>query len=233
MQRTLQLQKQRNLKVLPTSAKTGPPKSAGQAQGVGHQDKGSVLVSDGTIRSRQKEDYFMTARIFTICTVMLFIALPCFAKDHKHSNNNQSLGQWEKNTGNGRIVSGSDYHAGRNAVDIDGKIGDPVKPFRGGKVVGIDNKFDGNKQADPYGKSVIVKDNKGEMYRYSHLDQVNVKPGQKVSTKKNIGTIGNTGQTTALPGGDGSHLDFEQMGKNGKISPQYDVKSSKKKKKQK
>lgn len=172
----------------------------------------------------------MTSVRIVLSIILLGLALPCFAKEKKHGHKKESIEQWERHTGNGRIIPDSDYHAGRDAVDIDGNKGDVVKPFRGGRVVGVDNVYTGDRRNDPYGKSVIIEDKKGKRYRYSHLDDVNVRPGQKVSSRTDIGTIGTTGQVTPLPGGDGSHLDFERMGKGGDIGTNYEVAKKKKKK---
>ena len=105
------------------------------------------------------------------------------------------------------------YHKGPE-VDIDGKKGDKVKAFRGGKVEYADNK-------GAYGNTVIIKDKKGNREQYSHLDSINVKPGQKVKNNKKIGTIGTTGNVIKGQNGDGSHLHFQETDKSGKLIPPH------------
>jgi murein DD-endopeptidase MepM/ murein hydrolase activator NlpD len=53
-----------------------------------------------------------------------------------------------------------------------------------------------------YGKFVLIKHSNGLSTIYGHLSQVNVTPGQAVSTGERIGYSGNTGYTT------GPHLHF-------------------------
>lgn len=54
-----------------------------------------------------------------------------------------------------------------------------------------------------YGNVVAVKDAQGRIHVYAHLDNVNVKKGQKVNTGSFIGSAGSTGKST------GSHLHYE------------------------
>jgi len=132
-------------------------------------------------------------------------------KDKDSKQKNQSFDKWSNKTGDGVIVKGSPYHKGPE-VDIDGKKGDKVGAFRSGKV-----EYAGPKGG--FGKTVIIKDKKGNQEQYSHLDSINVKAGQKVKENKKIGTIGTTG--TVIKGkGDGSHLHFQETDNKGKlISP--------------
>lgn len=116
-----------------------------------------------------------------------------------------------KKVGNGRVVTGSKFHTG-GQVDIDGKIGDPIPAFEGGKVIAI--RDTGNKD---YGKHVIIQTPSGEKIYYAHLSGFNVKEGQTVSSGTIIGKMGNTGNVVALNGGDGSHLHIEKRDKNGRV----------------
>lgn len=113
--------------------------------------------------------------------------------------------------GNGRVVTGSKYHTG-GEVDIDGKIGDPIPAFRGGKVVEVVDQ--GNKA---YGKKIVIEDTSGNKIIYGHLSSFNVKQGQVVSSGQVIGKMGNSGNVVALKGGDGSHLHIEMRDKSGKV----------------
>jgi len=54
-----------------------------------------------------------------------------------------------------------------------------------------------------YGNIVTLRDESGNTYKYAHLDQMTVKPGQVIPPDTLIGYVGNTGKST------GSHLHFE------------------------
>ena len=54
-----------------------------------------------------------------------------------------------------------------------------------------------------YGNIVTLRDGSGNTYKYAHLDQMTVKPGQVIPPDTLIGYVGNTGEST------GSHLHFE------------------------
>lgn len=86
-----------------------------------------------------------------------------------------------------------------------------------GKIVSV---IDANYQSSPYGNSVVIEDADGNQFRLSHLDSLNVQPGQSVSATDLIGTLGNTGNVVAGPGGDGSHLDIrvKKSGANEEMS---------------
>jgi murein DD-endopeptidase MepM/ murein hydrolase activator NlpD len=95
------------------------------------------------------------------------------------------------------------FHPG---VDVANKIGTPIPAFAGGTVVSVDT---GHKQGDKaYGNTVTIVDQNGDKHRYSHLNQVLVKVGQKVGRGQEVATMGNTGQTYSTSGGTGSHLDY-------------------------
>ena len=121
-------------------------------------------------------------------------------------------------TGNGRVVTGSPYHKGLE-VDIDGKIGDPIKAFIGGEIVKVQT----SKESGGYGNSVIVKDANGNTYRYAHLNGMNVTVGQQVNAGGLLGTMGNTGNVIGGKGGDGSHLHIEAKGPDGKLISLTDI----------
>jgi murein DD-endopeptidase MepM/ murein hydrolase activator NlpD len=128
-----------------------------------------------------------------------------------------------KSVGSGQLVNGSPYHAGFE-VDIDGEIGDPLLGFIGGTVTEATNTCPTDKN-DPnfktcnggFGNSIVVKDSKGNSIRYAHMNSVNVTNGQTVSGGSLIGTMGNTGQTIAANGGDGSHLHIEARNSAGQL----------------
>jgi murein DD-endopeptidase MepM/ murein hydrolase activator NlpD len=56
---------------------------------------------------------------------------------------------------------------------------------------------------DRYGKLIEVDHGAGIVTRYGHLDEIFVKPGDKVGFRTKIGAVGNTGRTS------GSHLHYE------------------------
>jgi murein DD-endopeptidase MepM/ murein hydrolase activator NlpD len=118
---------------------------------------------------------------------------------------------WLSMTGNGKTVSGSPYHKGidANALDIDGKIGDPITPVAAGYVSGMTQD-----RKKGYGLSVIVTDDQGNEHLYAHMDEISVKPGQRIEPGMLLGKMGNTGNVIAGPKGDGSHLHY-RMSNNG------------------
>jgi len=72
--------------------------------------------------------------------------------------------------------------------DIDGRMGNPIKPFREGTVTfrGWDKRG--------FGYTVRIRDNNGNVYQYSHLaDFGKIKPGDKVDRNTVIGHMGNSG----------------------------------------
>ena len=62
---------------------------------------------------------------------------------------------------------------------------------------------------DGYGNTIDVRHSDGSKTRYTHLQNIRVKRGQKVSTGMVIGTVGSTGGST------GPHLHFEYFYPNG------------------
>ncbi len=86
------------------------------------------------------------------------------------------------------------FHRG---VDIDGDRGDPVVAAGSGIV-----SFTGYRGRG-YGKTVEVTHDNGAMTRYTHLDAILVKMGERVTPERQIGHVGRTGRTT------GPHLHLE------------------------
>lgn len=87
----------------------------------------------------------------------------------------------------------SGFHHG---LDVAGDLGDAVKASAGGVV-----SFTGYKGM--YGNTVIIDHSSNMQTLYAHLNGIHVSPGDRVTSGKIIGTVGNTGRST------GPHLHFE------------------------
>jgi len=96
------------------------------------------------------------------------------------------------------------YHPG---VDIANKPGTPIKAFTGGTVTDARSGM-GRSQKPSFGNYVVIKDDKGNYHRYSHLTQGYVPVGSQVQAGQQLGTMGYTGSTYSTSGGTGSHLDY-------------------------
>jgi murein DD-endopeptidase MepM/ murein hydrolase activator NlpD len=83
-----------------------------------------------------------------------------------------------------------------NGIDIRAPRGTPIKAVESGTVQFVD-------WYGAYGKTVILDHQGGHYSIYSHLEDVSVKPGQKVAHGAVIGTVGDTGSL------DGPKLHFE------------------------
>jgi murein DD-endopeptidase MepM/ murein hydrolase activator NlpD len=102
-------------------------------------------------------------------------------------------------------------------LDVDLKIGDPVKsPVSGTVIAAAPN--------GGFGNQVKIKTPDGKEVWLSHLDRGIVKVGQVVNAGQLIGYGGKTGNTIAGPGGDGSHLDIT-IKENGKLLSAPQVKT--------
>jgi len=91
------------------------------------------------------------------------------------------------------------------AVDLAGKMGDPVKAVLKGSVLHVDNNRN-------LGNFIILKHGEYQTL-YAHLSAVSVKAGQEVSQGQVIGRVGETGYTT------GPHLHFEVFRNGNRINP--------------
>jgi murein DD-endopeptidase MepM/ murein hydrolase activator NlpD len=90
------------------------------------------------------------------------------------------------------------YWGGHPAIDIAGDIGSSVTAADGGYVVLAGGGWNGG-----YGNHVIIDHGNGFTTLYAHLTSIFVSPGMTVSKGQEIGTIGNTGNST------GPHLHLE------------------------
>jgi murein DD-endopeptidase MepM/ murein hydrolase activator NlpD len=93
-----------------------------------------------------------------------------------------------------------EFHTG---LDITNIPGTPVKAPAQGYV-----KFAG--WLGEYGKTVVIEHGFGYETRYGHLDKILVKKGRFVKKDDKLGTLGNTGRSSA------PHLHYEIL-KNGKV----------------
>ena len=84
-----------------------------------------------------------------------------------------------------------------NGVDYTTSTGVPITTNIPMTVVSTDGPRGG------YGNIVTLRDESGNTYKYAHLDQITVNPGQVIPPDTLIGYVGNTGRST------GSHLHFE------------------------
>jgi murein DD-endopeptidase MepM/ murein hydrolase activator NlpD len=91
------------------------------------------------------------------------------------------------------------------AVDLAGKMGDPVKAAMKGTVLHVDNNRN-------LGNFIILKHDEYQTL-YGHLSAVSVKKGDAVSQGQLIGKVGETGYTT------GPHLHFEVFRNGARINP--------------
>ena len=90
------------------------------------------------------------------------------------------------------------YWGGHPAIDVAGWIGSPVTASDGGYVVLAGGGWNGG-----YGNHVIIDHGNGFSTLYAHLNSIFVEPGMTVSKGQQLGTMGNTGNST------GPHLHFE------------------------
>lgn len=91
-----------------------------------------------------------------------------------------------------QVFKGKDHHG----VDIAAPIGRAVEATRKGEVKSVG-------WSDIYGNVVVVDHGDGLESLYGHLQGISVKVGYPVIAGDNIGTCGNTGNST------GPHLHFE------------------------
>jgi murein DD-endopeptidase MepM/ murein hydrolase activator NlpD len=92
---------------------------------------------------------------------------------------------------------------GHNAIDIGVPIGTPIRAALSGVILGTGN-TDAVRSClgGSFGKWVMIKHNNGLNTMYAHLSEIDVAPGQTVTTGDVIGYSGETGYAT------GPHLHF-------------------------
>ncbi len=98
------------------------------------------------------------------------------------------------------------FHEG---MDFSSPIGTDIYATADGVVTKITNEKTG------YGKRIEIEHGFGYTTLYAHLDDFNVRKGQKVKRGDVIGYVGNTGGSTA------PHLHYEVHVKGRKVNPQH------------
>jgi murein DD-endopeptidase MepM/ murein hydrolase activator NlpD len=90
------------------------------------------------------------------------------------------------------------YWGGHAAIDIGSWTGAPVKAADSGYVIYV-----GQGWSSGYGNHVIIDHGNGYATLYAHMNSIFVSPGENLARGQQIGTVGNTGNST------GPHLHFE------------------------
>ncbi|WP_010298304.1 M23 family metallopeptidase [Candidatus Odyssella thessalonicensis] len=101
------------------------------------------------------------------------------------------------------ILGFSKMHKG---IDFGAPIGTPVASA--GEGVVIKAGWNG-----AYGNYVLIKHNNQYSTAYAHLSRINVKVGQRVRQRQNIGSVGTTGRST------GPHLHYEVICNGQQVNP--------------
>ncbi len=92
-------------------------------------------------------------------------------------------------------------------IDFTAPKGTPVYSTGDGKVIEVKSSRTG------YGRKIIIDHGYGYKTLYAHLNSIDVKRGQQISKGEKIGTVGNTGTSTA------PHLHYEVIHKGAKVNP--------------
>jgi hypothetical protein len=92
-------------------------------------------------------------------------------------------------------------------IDFTAPEGTPIQVTGDGRVVEV------NRQSGGYGLHVVVDHGFGYKTLYAHMKTATVKVGEKLTRGQQIGTIGNTGTSTA------PHLHYEVIYKGQKVNP--------------
>lgn len=98
---------------------------------------------------------------------------------------------------NPQVYNGS----GHNGIDFGTRVGTPILAAAPGVILGTGN-TDASCAGVSYGKWVLIKHGNGLTTLYAHLSIIQVKAGDTVSSRQQVGLSGNTGYST------GPHLHF-------------------------
>lgn len=102
------------------------------------------------------------------------------------------------------ILKVKKFHWG---VDFSAPRGTPIYATADGKIRFTKTNYGG------YGKEIEIDHGFGYRTKYAHMQSFTVKKGQKVKRGEQIGTVGNTGRSTA------PHLHYEVIYNNKKVNP--------------
>lgn len=94
-----------------------------------------------------------------------------------------------------------------NGIDFSGPEGIGIYASGDGTVIKVEKNKSG------YGNNIIIDHGYGYKTRYAHLKDIKVKKGNKVKRGQEIGTMGNTGKSTA------PHLHYEVLKNNKAVNP--------------
>ena len=100
------------------------------------------------------------------------------------------------------------FHWGHRAIDIGGRMGEPIRPIAEGVVIEVSFGRVG------WGNTVVIVHKNGFTSRYAHLGKIEVEEGDWVERETKIGEVGMTGWTT------GPHLHLEVLREGKPIDPQ-------------
>lgn len=89
----------------------------------------------------------------------------------------------------GKIIQ--EFGAGSDGIKIQAAEGTPVKAAAGGEVV-----YSGN-QLQGYGNMIVIRHSNGYLTAYSHLEDLSLKKGTKVSQGDIIGKVGKSGNVSS------------------------------------
>jgi murein DD-endopeptidase MepM/ murein hydrolase activator NlpD len=109
----------------------------------------------------------------------------------------QYFGNTPFSSKNPQVYNGS----GHNGIDFGIKVGTPIYSAAAGTVLGTGD-TDASCNGVSYGKWVLVKHNNGLTSLYAHLSVIQVKAGDTMTSRQQVGLSGNTGYST------GPHLHF-------------------------
>ena len=94
-----------------------------------------------------------------------------------------------------------------NGIDFSGPEGIGIYASGDGTVVKVERNKSG------YGNNIVIDHGYGYKTRYAHLKDIKVKKGSKVKRGQEIGTMGNTGKSTA------PHLHYEVLKNDKAVNP--------------
>lgn len=94
-----------------------------------------------------------------------------------------------------------------NGIDFSGPEGIGIYASGDGTVIKVERNKSG------YGNNIVIDHGYGYKTRYAHLKDIKVKKGSKVKRGQEIGTMGNTGKSTA------PHLHYEVLKNDKAVNP--------------